>query len=82
VQSPELEESDGAGVVHALLQKDDLHGRRICTWIRDFPYAKMLLDIYTGNVVSKKDVCMPDYVRLASVDANCDRTRFGILDNQ
>mmetsp|Transcript_1723 Transcript_1723/g.4234 ORF Transcript_1723/g.4234 Transcript_1723/m.4234 type:complete len:677 (+) Transcript_1723:111-2141(+) len=82
IKRPENEVPDSGGVVHALLEKSDLDGRRIDTWIRDFEYAQVLLDPYTGKRISKRDVFMPEYVRLASVEAKADQHRFAGLDRQ
>ena len=58
-------DAQNVGVVHALIEKEDLDGRRIETWVRDFDEAKTLLDIYTGQRTVKHELFMPEYARIA-----------------
>jgi hypothetical protein len=55
-KAPGHPNADGDGLVHAIIRIEDLFERRVDTWIRDFPGATHVLDVYKGKRVDKRKV--------------------------
>jgi hypothetical protein len=53
-KAPGHPNADGDGLVHAIIRIEDLLERRVDTWIRDFPGATHVLDVYKGKRVDKR----------------------------
>ncbi len=49
-------------------QIDDLHERRVDTWIRDYAGASHLLDVYRQKRVDKRKVFATNYTRLRGLE--------------
>ena len=47
---------------------DDLQERRVDTWIRDFPSASHVLDVYTQKRVDKRKVFHTMYMRMKHME--------------
>ena len=61
--------ADADGLVHAIIRIEDLMERRVDTWIRDFPGATHVLDVYKMKRVDKRKVFASNYTRLRALDA-------------
>ncbi|PNW74638.1 hypothetical protein CHLRE_12g489150v5 [Chlamydomonas reinhardtii] len=61
--------ADAMGLVHAIIKIDDLHERRVDTWIRDYAGATHLLDVYRCKRVDKRKVFATNYTRLRGLEA-------------
>jgi hypothetical protein len=48
-------------------QIDDLNERRVDTWIRDYPGATHILDVYKQKRVDKRKVFASHYTRLRNL---------------
>jgi hypothetical protein len=55
-KAPGHPNADADGLVHAIIRIEDLFERRVDTWIRDFPGATHVLDVYKGKRVDKRKV--------------------------
>ncbi|KAG2452631.1 hypothetical protein HYH02_002865 [Chlamydomonas schloesseri] len=60
--------ADAMGLVHAIIKIDDLHERRVDTWIRDYAGATHLLDVYRCKRVDKRKVFATNYTRLRGLE--------------
>jgi len=60
--------ADGDGLLHAIIKTDDLFERRVETWVRDFPGATHILDVYKNKRVDKRKVFASNYTRLRAMD--------------
>jgi len=65
---PEVERADNDGLIHAVIRIDDLQERRVDTWIRDFPSATHVLDVYTQRRVDKRKVFHAKYTRMKHME--------------
>jgi len=63
---PKAEADD---LIHAIINIDDLHERRVDTWIRDFAGATHVLDVYRHRRVDKRKVFTSNYTRLKGLDS-------------
>lgn len=61
---PETPKADSDGLVHAIIKIDDLQERKVDTWIRDYPAATHVLDVYTCKRVDKRKVFVSNYMRI------------------
>jgi hypothetical protein len=68
-KAPAHPNADADGLVHAIIRIEDLLERRVDTWIRDFPGATHVLDVYKGKRVDKRKVFASNYTRLRALDA-------------
>jgi len=68
-KAPGHPNADGDGLVHAIIRIEDLFERRVDTWIRDFPGASHVLDVYNNKRVDKRKVFASSYTRLKALDA-------------
>lgn len=59
--------ADVEGLVHVIIAIKDLVERRVDTWIRDYPAATHVLDVYTHKRVDKRKVFASPYTRLGRV---------------
>lgn len=50
-------------------QIEDLHHKRVDTWVRDFPGATHALDVYKQKRVDKRKVFHANYTRLRTMEA-------------
>lgn len=66
--SPGNQAADGDGLVHVIIGMKDLNERRVDTWIRDYPSATHVLDVYTHKRVDKRKVFASHYTRLKLMD--------------
>lgn len=60
--------ADGDGLLHALIDASDLAERRVETWVRDFPGASHVLDVYRNKRVDKRSLFSSAYTRLRAMD--------------
>jgi hypothetical protein len=68
-KAPGHPNGDADGLVHAIIRIEDLFERRVDTWIRDFPGATHVLDVYNNKRVDKRKVFASSYTRLRALDA-------------
>lgn len=61
--------ADEDGLIHAIIQVEDLQSRRLSTWLRDFVGATHILDVDTRQRVDKRKVFSSPYVRLKALQA-------------
>jgi len=66
--TPGYPNADADGLLHAIINIDDLYERRVDTWIRDFVGATHLLDVYKNKRVDKRKVFGSNYTRLRAMD--------------
>ncbi|KAI8474663.1 MAG: hypothetical protein J3K34DRAFT_366046, partial [Monoraphidium minutum] len=69
LKAPGHRSADDDGLVHALLRAEDLAERRVEAWIRDFPGASHVLDVYKGSRVDKRKVFAPKPSHVSARDA-------------
>eukprot|EP00210_Caulerpa_lentillifera_P008045 g7682.t1 len=65
---PTVTKADSDGLVHVAIRIDDLQMRKLDTWIRDFPAALHVLDIYTQKRVDKRKVFHSNYHRMKHLE--------------
>ncbi|EFJ50616.1 hypothetical protein VOLCADRAFT_116796 [Volvox carteri f. nagariensis] len=66
--------ADAMGLIHAIIKIDDLHERRVDTWIRDYAGATHLLDVYRQKRVDKRKVFATNYTRLRGLDVGDEQS--------
>ncbi|CAD7697834.1 unnamed protein product [Ostreobium quekettii] len=66
--APGTPAADGEGLLHVIIGIKDLNDRRVDTWIRDYPAASHVLDVYTHKRVDKRKVFASNYTRLRLMD--------------
>ncbi|CAD7701308.1 unnamed protein product [Ostreobium quekettii] len=66
--APGTPAADGDGLLHVIIGAKDLNERRVDTWIRDYPAATHVLDVYTHKRVDKRKVFASNYTRLRLMD--------------
>lgn len=65
---PNMAQADDDGLMHVVIRIDDLQVRKLDTWIRDFPSALHVLDIYTQKRVDKRKVFHSNYHRMKHLE--------------
>ncbi|GIL70201.1 hypothetical protein Vretimale_3493 [Volvox reticuliferus] len=68
--------ADPMGLIHAIIKIDDLHERRVDTWIRDYAGATHLLDVYRQKRVDKRKVFATNYTRLRGLEVGGEQLPF------
>ncbi|GIL47568.1 hypothetical protein Vafri_4360 [Volvox africanus] len=68
--------ADSMGLIHAIIKIDDLHERRVDTWIRDYAGATHLLDVYRQKRVDKRKVFATNYTRLRGLEVGGEQLPF------
>ncbi|GLC44187.1 hypothetical protein PLESTM_001565000 [Pleodorina starrii] len=70
--------ADAMGLIHAIIKIDDLHERRVDTWIRDYAGATHLLDVYRQKRVDKRKVFATNYTRLRGLEVGGEQLPLGM----